>query len=352
MFFKYPYQETEIKPCEMAPGTMGGPATPVYTYPITPRENLHMLYYERKPLWLPISGDAKYTMDPWNFRMGRGGPGGLVDDLGIEWVYEPTAGGSIVHPEKPQLLDDVNNWKEKVHLPDPSTWNWEECAKNYKMDGRFSAETSYTNGFGFERLISMMGFVPAAMALLDEEQTDAIKEMNQAFADFACEVIDLQCKYYPAMDIINFHDDWGSQQSTFFSEQIAREIYLPYMKQICDCIHAHGRIASLHSCGHNDKRVEVFIEAGFDEWGPQTMNDIGWLYDNYGDKIVFAVWPDRDDIASLSDEEQVAEARKFVDRFSAPGKPATMSIQVTRTTGKAFQDEVYRYSRQLFAERG
>ncbi len=352
MFVKIPFVETEMEAIDVRPGLFGGPGTPIKNTPVSPRQNTQSLYRDKKPYWMPAVGEVGFIMDCWNGHMGRGGPGGLVDDLGIEWVYEPTAGGSIVHPEKPQLLEDVNDWKEKVKLPDPSKWEWEEVAKNNKIDTRYSYQTSYTNGFGFERLISMMGFVPAAMALLDEEQIDAIKEMNQAFADFACEVIDLQCKYFPAMDIINFHDDWGSQQSTFFSEEIAREIYLPYMKQICDCIHAHGRIASLHSCGHNDARVQVFIDAGFDEWAPQEMNDIEWLYDNYGDKIVFAVWPDRDDIATLSDEEQRAEARRFVDRFSVPGKPVTLGFGVMRTTGQAFQDEVYRYSRQVYAERG
>ena len=352
MFVKIPFVERELEVIDTLPGFFGGPGAPVKNTPVTPRQNMMSMFWEKKPYWIPSAMDIRFVNDPWNMHMGRGGPGGLVDDLGIEWVYEPTAGGSIVHPEKPQLLEDVNEWKEKVHLPDPSTWDWAGAVAQNKIDTRYSLQTSYTNGFGFERLISMMGFVPAAMALLDEEQTDAIKEMNQAFADFACQVIDIECKYFPAMDIINFHDDWGSQQSTFFSEEIAREIYLPYMKQICDCIHAHGRIASLHSCGHNDARVQVFIDAGFDEWQPQPMNDIQWLYDNYGDQIVFGVWPDRDDIASLSDEEQRAEARRFVDRFSAPGKPAMMGLQIMRTTGPAFQDEVYRYSRQVYAERG
>ena len=351
MFVKIPFVENELQVIDTLPGFFGGPGAPVKNTPVTPRQNMMSMFWEKKPYWIPSAMDIRFVNDPWNMHMGRGGPGGLVDDLGIEWVFEPTAGGSIVHPEKPQLLEDVNDWKEKVHLPDPSTWNWEECAKNYKMDGRFSAETSYTNGFGFERLISMMGFVPAAMALLDEEQTDAIKEMNQAFADFACKVIDLECQYFPQMDIINFHDDWGSQQSTFFSEEIAREIYLPYMKQICDCIHAHGRVTSLHSCGHNDARVQVFMVWGFDEWQPQTMNDIKWLYENYGDKIVFAVWPDRDDLATLSEEEQREEARKFVDFYSKPGKPVTLGFGALAAP-PAWQEEVYRYSRQVFYERG
>ena len=122
------------------------------------------------------------------------------------------------------------------------------------------------------------------------------------------------------------------------------------MKQITDHIHSKGRVASLHSCGHNDARVQVFIDAGFDEWQPQDMNDIKWLYENYGDKIVLAVWPDRTDLAQLSEEEQREEARKFVDFYTQPGKPVTMGFAAFSRITPAFQDEVYRYSRKVYFE--
>ena len=350
MFLRIPFTESETVAYDSRPGRFGGPPTPIMNTPVTPRRNLEALFWDKHPYWMPGSSDAAFLMACWNEHMGRGGPDGLVDDLGIEWVYEATAGGSIVHPEKPQLLEDVNDWKEKVHIPDPSTWDWAGAAAKTKVDSRFSLEISFTNGFWFERMISLMGFVNAAMALLDEEQTDAIKEMFQAFTDFGCRCIDLVCEYFPLVDVINVHDDWGSQQSTFFSEEIARELFLPYMKQITDHIHSKGRVASLHSCGHNDARVQVFIDAGFDEWQPQDMNDIKWLYENYGDKIVLGVFPERTDLAQLSEEEQREEARKFVDFYCKPGKPAMMGVVASRRGTPAFLDEVYRYSRKLYLE--
>ena len=350
MFVKIPFSEHELDIVDTKPGFFGGPGTPIRNTPVTPRRNLESLFREKRPYWMASAMDMNFCSTPWDQHMSRGGPGGCIDDLGIEWVYEPTAGGSIVHPEKPQLLDDVNNWKEVVHIPDPTTWDWEGVSKEFKVDARYGLEVSFVNGFWFERLISLMGFIPAAMALLDEEQTDAIKEMFQAFTDFGCKCVDLICEYYPMVDIINVHDDWGSQQSTFFSEEIARELFLPYMKQITAHIHSKGRITSLHSCGHNDARAHVFIEAGFDEWQPQEMNDIKWLYEQYGDKIVLAVWPDRDDLATLSEDEQREEARKFVDFYSKPGKPVTLGFGYLTRATPAFQDEVYRYSRKVYME--
>lgn len=348
MYLKYPYVESELKVVDYLPGIFGGPPSPIKNYPIAPRTNFEALMIDKKPYWLPVTTDAAFIMDPWNNHMGRGGMQDFVDDFGITWVYEPVAGGSIVRGDMPQLLDDVNNWKEKVKLPDIDSWEWEECAKNSKIDMRFSTMMSFTNGFWFERLISFMGFMPAAMALIDDEQTDAIHELFGALTDLGCKIIDKYCEYFPQIDIFNVHDDWGSQMAPFFSEEVARELFLPYMKQICDHIHSKGRIASLHSCGHNDSRVHIFVEAGFDEWQPQDMNDIDKMYKEYGDKIVLSVFPDRTDLATASEEEQRQAARDMVDKYSEPGKPVTMSFVGLMRSTPVFLDELYAYSRKKY----
>jgi hypothetical protein len=76
-------------------------------------------------------------------------------------------------------MSDVNEWREKVIFPDIDSWNWEGDAEKQKIDGRFPYQCSLINGFWFERLISFMDFAPAAMALIDEEQQDAIKECSR-----------------------------------------------------------------------------------------------------------------------------------------------------------------------------
>ena len=86
------------------------------------------------------------------------------------------------------------------------------------------------------------------------------------------------------------------------------------------------------------------------EYVENIMNDIKWLYENYGDKIVLGVFPERTDLAQLSEEEQREEARKFVDFYCKPGKPAMMGVVASRRGTPAFLDEVYRYSRKLYLE--
>ena len=58
------------------------------------------------------------------------------------------------------------------------------------------------------------------------------------------------------------------------------------MKKLVGHIHDKGRYCGLHSCGHVEDRVPVFIDAGLDTWQMQAnCNDVNKVYENYGDKI-------------------------------------------------------------------
>ena len=351
MFRKIPFVEKELEIIGEIPGFFPGmPGTPFRNPPVTPRENLDSLFYEKKPFWIPTSMDMMmFSSNIYNKNLSRGMGADMTDVFGIEWEWVPSAGGSIVRPGSPNM-EDVNNWREFVKIPDVDAWDWAGEAKEKKLDPRFSHHMSLVNGSWFERLISFMDFVPAAMALIDEEQIDAVKDLFQATTDMMKKVVDNLCENYPLLDYIQIHDDWGAQRSPFFSDETAYDIFVPYMKQFTDHVHSWGRKATLHSCGHIEDRIECIIDGGFDLWEPQDMNDIKKLYEQYGDKIVFGVWPDKFDPAALSEEEQRAEARKFVDFYSQPGKPAILSIYGMWAMTPAFSDELYTYSRKKFAE--
>lgn len=352
MFRRIPFVENELQVVDVLHGFFGSEIK-VRNTPVSPRENLNSLYYEKKPFWIPMPGESKMISPAlYSINLGRGRQADSTDVFGINWVYVPTAGGSIVHPGDP-MLDDANNWKDVIHIPDIDAWDWESAAKEQQIDLRYPVEMSFVNGFWFERLISFMDFMPAAIALIDEEQTDAIKELFQATTNLACKLVDKFCEYWPALDGFNVHDDWGAQKAPFFSQEVAYELFVPYMKQLTDHIHSKGRIATLHSCGHNEDRIQCFIDGGFDQWAPQTMNNIHKLYEDYGDKIVFTVWPDTIDFANTTEEEQRIAARKFVEEYTQPGKPVLFSEGPMRGQATdAFLEEVYIHSRKIYAERG
>ncbi|MDR2517473.1 MAG: hypothetical protein LBC88_08855 [Spirochaetaceae bacterium] len=348
MVRKIPYVKREQTAVDEIPGFMGGPPVPVRNTPVSARENTAALYHEGQPYWLPLPSDASFFVPPlYNNNLGRGGPGGITDAFGIAWEWIDAAGGSIVRPGEP-LMASANEWKEKVKFPDLDAWDWEGEAQRQKIDTRFSGMISLINGFWFERLVSFMDFSEAAIALIDPDQQDAIKELFEASTGFACRLVDKLCAYWPALDGIQVHDDWGAQKDPFFSNEVAYEFFVPYMKVLTDHIHAKGRYTSLHSCGHVEHRVRCFIDGGFDQWDPQTMNDTHRLYDEFGDKIIISVIPDFFDAAATPEEDQRQAARNHVDRFCQPGKPSMLGFYAMPVMTPAFISEIYEYSRRHY----
>ena len=346
---RIPFVKSELQIIGEIPGFFDAPPSPLRNTPVEPKENMAAMYFEKHPFWCPVPVDSGMLFSPiYNDTLGRGGPDGITDCFGIEWEYIPAAGGSIVRPGEP-FMTDVNEWCDKLTFPNIDDWDWAGAAAAMSVDRRLSNEVSFVNGFWFERLISLMDFAPAALALIDEDQTDAIKALFEKMTDLGIKLVDKFVEYWPALDGFNIHDDWGSQKSPFFSQDTAYELFVPYMKALTDHIHAKGRYATLHSCGHSAARVQCFIDGGFDQWSPQIMNDTHKLYEDFGDKIVIAVNPTPFDPETTPKEEQRRLAREHVDRFCKPGKPSQIGHYGMPALTPAFSEELYEYSRKVYS---
>ncbi|SHH98029.1 Uroporphyrinogen decarboxylase (URO-D) [Sporobacter termitidis DSM 10068] len=346
---RIPYVPGELRVVDTLPGFFGGPGFPLRDTPVTPHENMAALFYDKHPYWLPLPGDSTFMIPAlYNERLGRGGPAGVTDVFGIEWEWVESAGGSIVRPGEP-LLKNANEWTDKIKIPDIDMWDWVEEAGKTTCDRRVSTQMSFINGFWFERLVSFMDFAPAAMALIDDDQKDAVKALFADMTDLACKLVDKFCEYWPGLDGFNIHDDWAAQRAPFFSAEVARELFVPYMKALTDHIHARGRYVTLHSCGRGETRVQCFIDGGFDGWDPQAMNDTHRLWDEVGDKICISVVPDAYDPAAISEDEQRRRGREFAQRFCRPGRPAQLGFYAGAMLTKAFTDEVYIASRKIYS---
>ncbi|MDD6678399.1 MAG: uroporphyrinogen decarboxylase family protein [Firmicutes bacterium] len=346
---KKPFSTQELLVTGMKPSPRPAfPATILLNPPISYRENAMSLFWDKKPCFAVTGSDfSGLGCSYFQKHLGRSlrDEGTKVDAFGVEWVFEPTAGGSISTAGRPRFTD-VNDWKDAISMPDVNDWDWAADAAANPVDTRFAVEMTMVNGFWFERLISLMDFINAAMALVDDEQTDAIGELFEATTQLACDIVDKICQYWPSVDGFMLHDDWGSQKSPFFSDEVATELFLPHMKKLVSHIHNKGRYCGLHSCGSLEARAHVFVEAGIDTWQMQAnLNDVYKLYDQIGDKMALQVTiPEFD----LNDEKAaVAAARAYVDHFCQPGKP-TMVIARNGLTSKVFTQELYEYSRKHY----
>jgi hypothetical protein len=313
--------------------------------------------YRREPYWQIFGVDMKMmtpAVNPDNlarafaFETQKHEPvtnGTVPDMFGIEWEYVPAVGGSMVRPGKP-FAEDANELLEKLVWPDPDKWDWEASAK--ANNGSFLKDENYNvigflNGW-FERLISMLDFDGALMALYDEDQKEATHQFFDKLSDLYINIFGHMIDAYPGVDGFSIHDDWGSQKETFFSPELCAEMIVPYMRRVTDFLHSKGKSCELHSCGSNFKQVPNMIAAGWDAWFPQTMVDTQKVYELYGDKILVGV-DAHITKENKSDDELRAAARWFVDTFTQPGKPCFFHYAMDCCT-RVFRDELYEYSRK------
>jgi hypothetical protein len=347
------FDPKELKVVREIPSFFPPPSTPIYDFPVTPRE-AYIATMKREPIWqittLEYSVFAPHVY-PDNVARGflveanalpREKFGGK-DMFGVEWVYIDSAGGSMVKPGNP-LLTDINEWKDKVVWPNIDRWDWAGSAKENKdyLNNGFFAQHWMMNGY-FERLISFMDFEGAALALIDDDQQDAIHEFFSALTDLYIKIVDKFVDTFHAEGFY-FHDDWGSQQAPFFSPAIAKEFIVPYMRRLTDHMHYRGAWAELHSCGHIEQQVPNIIAAGWDAWSGMVMNDTQALYEKYGDQLIIGVAPDQFG-PDTPEEDQREGAREYVRKFCNPKKPSLLNMNSAAVLTPAYREELYKASR-------
>jgi uroporphyrinogen-III decarboxylase len=123
---------------------------------------------------------------------------------------------------------------------------------------------------------------------------DFVKELYDRQTDIAIE--NLQ-KYNSAigdkLDVVfTCGTDFGTQNSTFCSNETFDRVWLPYYRKVNDWIHKNTKWKTFkHSCGAVETLMNNFIEAGFDIINPVQINASGMdpkvLKKKYGDKLVF-----------------------------------------------------------------
>ena len=351
----------------------GGFPTKSFNYPLNNHDH-GVATFSRKPWWQMMQAvDATIftpRIIPDNIARGMviegsffdaNTQGGGPDMFGVEWEYIKTVGGSMVRPGHP-FLDDISEWREKVVWPDIDKWDWEGSAKlnngTFLKPDKFN-QIWFQTGF-YERLIALMEFEGAIMALFDEDSQEEVLAFFDKLTELYLKIFERVCDTYPNVDAVFFHDDWGSQKETFFSPDLAEKMIVPFMRRVTDYLHSRGKFCELHSCGNNIRQVPNYIKAGWDAWAPQLMNDSYKIYDLYGDQILIATFPQnipeeimalqtedekRAAFAALPEEEQRRIAREYADRVCRPDKPSFYNYYASHWLTPAFREELYKQSR-------
>lgn len=342
-------KELEVIGQYSMPGIYGVPEAnaPKHNYPITPKENMLRMLRGEMPLWVPNQDLDNNAIQPLVMPDATARNFGGTDWFGIQWVYEPLTKAAMVK-NGTRALSDLTNWREEIKWPDLSAIDWQkDYEENYK--GRIAEDRfSYfviVNGL-FERLADLTSFEDAFCYLLEEPEE--LTAFYDKLVDWHIELIKIAKEVYHA-DMILFHDDMGTQRSTFFSPALYEELFVPQYKKITKAAHDLGMYIALHSCGCIKTIMPLIIEAGFDAWeGQDSANDKAAIMREYGKELAqltLNIVP-----AEMSDEEAVAYVHKCVDDLAMTGRYGCRLRDPKGDRSVNLADELYRYSRVKYME--
>jgi len=178
---------------------------------------------------------------------------------------------------------------------------WKEQAEIYRGCDR--AISMHLNG----TCLGDIALVPAPF-LKNPKGVRGVADWYMAVADepeFAKKLFDRQAEialdnmaklHRIAGDVIDIvvvcGTDFGTQESTFCSNDTMRDIWLPRYKKINDWIHENTKWKTFkHSCGAIEPLLQTVIDSGFDIINPVQCSAKGMdpklLKEKYGDRLTF-----------------------------------------------------------------
>jgi len=243
------------------------------------------------------------------------------DCFGVEYVYEPTIGGSIPKPGK-FMFTDVTKWREYVKIPDLSGVDWESMAKEDLKKINTEAEpvvASFITGF-FQNFINYMGFTEGLLAVAEEP--DEIVELMEVTTDFYIEVAKKMVQYYHP-EMVWMPDDIATARAPFVSLNSFRNVFKPAWKRFIDYFASEGIPTQLHCCGQCMPLVDDWVQMGIAAWDPvQTSNDVLAIKAKYGRKLALIGGFDTAELAGeTGDTEEQVRARTHakIDELAKDG---------------------------------
>ncbi len=343
---------------------------PVLDYPISVKENFKRAAERNNPVWVPNSMTDLQTVDqndlcgipmpepkegeeaapasPWgaNERMD------FTDAFGCVWTFVPEAGGPMLKPNHPPRLADITEWEKEIVWPSDEGYDYIGAQTKFMEKTKGVDKVLHIN-IGqscTERLVALLGGYTEAMVAMAEEP-EAVKDFLMAFAEYTKNSF-LKMTQVAKVDFVTFHDDWGTEKDTFFSEKMMEDMVFEPSKLIIDAIKAHGANFQLHSCGNIGRFVPYMIDMGVDFIQLQRRaNDVPALKEKYGDKIGFNVSIEGLNQGQIVPVDELKEKiRNTVDLY---GKGGGLYTSVYAGSDEDLWDatqELFCYSREYYAK--
>jgi uroporphyrinogen decarboxylase len=268
---------------------------------MTSRERFVRMYQHREADRIPII-DAPWaaTVERWH-REGMPKDVGYVDFFGLDRVAGISCDNSPRYTERVIEEDEdsitkftvwggtMRNWKHSASTPefldftvkDPDSWakarqrmtpsddriRWDALRSEYprwreqgywvRANLWFGFDVTHAWFVGTERLLMAMATDP-----------EWVMDMFNHFLDVHLALFDRVWDAGYRFDCIQWPDDMGYRQHTFFSLKMYRDLLKPVHRRAIEWAHAKGVPAHLHSCGNITPFVPDLLDIGLDGLNP------------------------------------------------------------------------------------
>lgn len=195
-----------------------------------------------------------------------------------------------MHDPEHLVCPDITEWNDVVKRPADVDKDelWEPIlAQVEQVDRENKLLTAFVAPGFFERLHHLHGITDTFADLYEEPE--AIKDAIAMIFDWDMHLAEQICTRVKPEALFR-HDDWGSNNSTFMSNEMFQEFLYEPTKQLYDYYKDHGvKVIVHHSDSYGETLVPLMIDMGIDIWQGvlRETNDIAKLIETYGGKISF-----------------------------------------------------------------
>jgi len=181
------------------------------------------------------------------------------------------------------------------------------------------------------------------------EEPEAVADFLDCFSDRMIAFYDLIKTLYP-VDMVTYHDDWGTERDTFFSSKMMEDLVFAPTKKIVDHVKADGVIFELHSCGNTERFMPYVCDMGIDFVQIQRRAvNIPKMKELYGDRVGFNAMLEGYEFGKKYTEEQITElVHKNVDLYAKGGGYYPSVFESDPRLLWTLCAELYCYSREYY----
>ncbi len=241
--------------------------------------------------------------------------GGVHENFwGERYIYKPSDWGPMREDVKGALAEAVSlSDLEQFCWPSADDFDYSGLAEQCRRQDQYALLYGFADVWqrpglvrGWEGMFMDMALQPEWVHFLARKFTDFYKQDYQRAAEATSGRIDLYLLI----------SDLGCQIGPLISLDMFRQFVAPYLKEMCDCIHALGGKVLYHSCGLIRTFIPDLIDLGIDlldpiqPVGPEMAPER--LKAEFGQQLCFHGGIDMQRLLPLGTVEEV---RATVDRY-------------------------------------